>query len=162
MHSCSPQHIHLFIFRIKHMVLPFPSEAFNLIMFPALESCFDYQEKNTVITWMEQTKRQGRPARWKELEKRVWSLYQKCQRWPGPRQSQPGSDCPVGAHMHPHQLQLGTVHLLIIFYPPPRPRPCLVVEYSPRVVFNLSQAMQLFGKMVNFKDPFSRKFLRST
>ena len=28
------------------MVLPFPSEAFNLIVFPALESCFDYQEKN--------------------------------------------------------------------------------------------------------------------
>ena len=28
------------------MVLPFPSEAFNLIMFPALESCFNYQEKN--------------------------------------------------------------------------------------------------------------------
>ena len=32
------------------MVLPFPSEAFNLIVLPALESCFDYQEKNTVMT----------------------------------------------------------------------------------------------------------------
>lgn len=44
------------------MVLPFPSEAFNLIVLPALESCFDYQEKNTVMTWMEQTKREEWPA----------------------------------------------------------------------------------------------------
>lgn len=42
----SPPH---FIFRIKHMVLPFSPESFNPIMFSALESCFDYQGKNTVM-----------------------------------------------------------------------------------------------------------------
>lgn len=68
-------------------------------------------------------KRQEWPACRKELEKWVWCHYQKCRWCPGPRWSQLVSDCPVGAHMHPHQLQLGTVYLLIIFYPPPLTSP---------------------------------------
>lgn len=38
-----------FIFRIKHIVLPFSPQSSKLIMFPALESCFDSQGKSTVM-----------------------------------------------------------------------------------------------------------------
>ena len=57
--TCSPPY---FIFGKKHMVLPFSPQSFNPIMFPALESCFDYQGKNTVMAWMEQTESRNEPA----------------------------------------------------------------------------------------------------
>lgn len=38
-----------FVFRIKYMTFPFSPKSSNLIIFPALYSCYDYQGKNTVM-----------------------------------------------------------------------------------------------------------------
>ena len=67
----SPPH---FIFRIKHTVLPFSPGSLNPTLFPALESCFDYQGKNTVIGLAGVNKIcTNEPACCKELESVAWN-----------------------------------------------------------------------------------------
>lgn len=147
----SPPH---FIFRIKHMVLPFSPESFNPTTFPALESCFDSQGKNTVIGLAGANKRCiHEPACSTELENGAWNHEHNCPLWPGPQRLQQ-----VRA-----QVQRGTVYLQTIFHPSPLTSPISSgIIFIKWVVLTFHRSCNTLGKSGEIQGSSPRKILRST
>lgn len=150
-----------FVFRIKYMTFPFSPKFSNLIIFPTLQSCYDYQGKNTVMAQMEQ-RGSNEPAGLKELEKHAWNHYQKLPLCP----DRQGSSGQLSALRSPTCIPIscswGSSSLSHFLYATPHLTISRGVTFVKRVVFILSWAMEHFGKTVKYKDPLPRKILRST